>query len=385
MKKKLAIIVTHPIQYYAPVFQLLNNDKTIEIKVFYTWGEDSIKAKYDPGFGKVIAWDIPLLDGYPYEFLKNTSTAPGSNHFKGIINPDAIERITAFKPDAILIYGWAYQSHLKVMRHFKGKIPVWFRGDSNLLDNNKANWKTFARYVFLRWVYRYTDKVFYVGKANKDYFLRYGVPEKKLVFAPHAIDNNRFSNDHSGEAQALRNELQVKDNEILILFAGKLEPKKNPLLLLDAFLDVNLPNLHLLFVGNGVLENQLKSKASGTPRVHFLPFQNQQKMPAVYQAGDVFCLPSQGPGETWGLAINEAMAAGKAVIVSNKVGCASDLVAANNGYIFNSLNIEELKTILKQLTGRKDLLKMGTLSRTRIQNWCFENQVSAFLHTIYES
>jgi glycosyltransferase involved in cell wall biosynthesis len=385
MKKKLAIIVTHPIQYYAPVFQLLSKDETVEIKVFYTWGEDSLKAKYDPGFGKVIDWDIPLLEGYPYEFLKNTSAAPGSHHFKGIINPEAIKRIIAFKPDAILIYGWAYQSHLKIMRHFKGKIPVWFRGDSNLLDNNNANWKTFARYIFLRWVYRYTDKVFYVGKANKDYFLKYGVPDKKLVFAPHAIDNNRFSNDHSIEAQTLRKKLQLKDNEILILFAGKLEPKKNPILLLDAFLQVNSPNLRLLFVGDGVLENQLKSKASGNPAVHFLPFQNQQKIPAIYQSCDIFCLPSHGPGETWGLAVNEAMAAGKAVIVSNKVGCASDLVATDNGYIFNSSDIEELKTILKQLTDRRDLLKMGSSSRIKVQNWSFENQVGAFLHTIYES
>ena len=76
MKKKIAIISTHPIQYYAPLFNLLA--KKIEIKVFYTWGEESIK-KFDPGFGKKVEWDIPLLEGYNFQFLKNLFEAFPSN------------------------------------------------------------------------------------------------------------------------------------------------------------------------------------------------------------------------------------------------------------------------------------------------------------------
>jgi len=378
MKKKLAIIVTHPIQYYAPVFQLLSNDKTIEIKVFYTWGEDSIKAKYDPGFGKVIDWDIPLLEGYPYEFLKNTSAAPGSHHFKGIINPEAIERIIAFKPDAILIYGWAYQSHLKIMRHFKGKIPVWFRGDSNLLDHQGLSIKTIFKSIFLKWVYKHIDKVFYVGSANKAYFKKHGVPEKKLIFAPHAIDNERFSQNRLEEADALRKRLNIGDNDILVLFAGKLEPKKNPFILLDAFLQLDIPNLHLLFVGNGILENNLKVASEVNNRIHFLPFQNQQAMPVVYQACDIFCLPSQGPGETWGLAVNEAMASGKTIIVSDRVGCSSDLVSEINGFVFASNDLKDLKIKLLMLLKTGRIQEKGTASREIISKWSFSKQVIAF-------
>ncbi len=59
-------------------------------------------------------------------------------------------------------------------------------------------------------------------------------------------------------------------------------------------------------------------------------------MPILYRLGNVFCLPSKGPGETWGLAVNEAMASSRPVIVSNKVGCAADLVSEGaNGYLFN--------------------------------------------------
>jgi len=67
--KKLAIITTHPIQYYAPIFKLLSERKKIEICVFYTWGKDALKDKFDVGFGKKIEWDIPLLEGYNYNFL----------------------------------------------------------------------------------------------------------------------------------------------------------------------------------------------------------------------------------------------------------------------------------------------------------------------------
>jgi hypothetical protein len=102
---RLAIITTHPIQYYAPVFKLLNEAQQINIIVFYTWGQKATE-KFDPGFGKNIDWDIPLLQGYDYEWVKNTSTDPGSHHFKGIINPELIARVNTWQPDALLVFGW---------------------------------------------------------------------------------------------------------------------------------------------------------------------------------------------------------------------------------------------------------------------------------------
>ncbi|RZK60389.1 MAG: glycosyltransferase, partial [Pedobacter sp.] len=333
--KSLAIIISHPIQYYVPLFKLLAQH--YNLKVFYTWGEEGSNAKYDPGFKKPVAWDIPLLEGYTYEFLTNAAKDAGSHHFNGIVNPDLIEKVKAFQPDAILVYGWAYKSHLKLLRHFKGKIPIWFRGDSTLLDEKKGI-KQILRTLFLKRVYRNVDKALHVGSESKKYFRKFGIKEKDLIFVPHAVDNERFAVDRSKEAQQIRASLNIKHNDILVLFAGKLEHKKNPMLLLEAFIELDLLNVHLLFVGSGELEESIKfrvlslgSKVQSTEsflwhnkslkeRIHFMDFQNQTQMPAVYQACDLFCLPSQGPGETWGLAVNEAMACGKAVLVSDKVG-----------------------------------------------------------------
>jgi glycosyltransferase involved in cell wall biosynthesis len=380
---RLAIITTHPIQYYAPVFKLLA-DK-IDVKVFYTWGNEA-QEKFDPGFGKTISWDIPLLDGYSYEWVKNTSTQPGSHHFKGIVNPGLINQIKSWQADAVLVYGWAYDSHLKAMRHFKNKIPVYFRGDSTLLDV-KPGAKQLLRTIFLRWVYGHVDHAFYVGSNNGAYFKKYGLKDKQLTFAPHAIDNDRFAAEKGEEASKIRSDLGIKPGDTLILFAGKFEEKKSPDLLLNAFLTLDVPNTHLLFVGNGILEETLETNACKNSNVHFINFQNQSAMPAMYQACSLFCMPSQGPGETWGLAVNEAMAAGKPVLVSDKCGCAADLVNPGvTGEIFEAGNVSSLTKKLHLLIGDKNgLTILGSNAKAKIAGWTFSKQADAMLNVIYKS
>lgn len=394
---KIAVITTHPIQYYAPFFKRLNEEKLLQLKVFYTWGEDVLCNKYDPDFGRNIQWDIPLLEGYDYHFTRNTAKKPGSSHFNGIITPDLIVEVKAYRPDAILIFGYAYQGHLKLMRYFKGKTPIWFRGDSTLLDEKKG-WKSILKKLYLNWVYRHIDKALYVGEENKKYFQKYGLKENQLIFVPHAIDNNRFAEDLGKEALNLRGNLGIPEKAILILFAGKLEEKKNPEILLKAFTEIDgktEEEVHLLFVGNGVLEERLKADAltilhtptqfSVAKRVHFMDFQNQSYMPVIYQSCDLFCLPSKGPGETWGLAINEAMAAGKAVLVSDKVGCGANLLKQGiNGFIFNSEYLTDLKEKLKLLMNKEKLNKMGIQSKAVVLKYSFAEQVKQIKKLIHD-
>ena len=288
--KRLAIVTTHPIQYNAPLFRLLAASSTVQLKVFYTWEQSSAGAKYDPGFGREIEWDIPMLEGYEYSFVKNIARDPGTHHFNGLVNPDLKEEIEEWKPDAILIFGWSFKSHLECMRYFHRKVPIIFRGDSTLLDERPGVRKLFRR-LFLRWVYRYVDYVLYVGKNNKAYFLKHGLKDNQLFFAPHAIDNQRFSEPaelYDRQAADWRNELNIKVDDLAILFVGKLEPKKNPEFLLEVLKNIASERLKIIIVGNGILEEQLKIATAGDPRVIFLDFQNQSKMPVIYRLGDVF-------------------------------------------------------------------------------------------------
>jgi glycosyltransferase involved in cell wall biosynthesis len=385
---RLAIVTSHPIQYNAPLFKMLASQAGLSVKVFYTLGS-SYTSIEDKGFGKTIQWDLPILEGYEYEFLENVSQAATTSYFTGIINPFLIQKIKEYQPSAIIIYGWSFKSHLKVIRYFYRKIPVYFRGDSTLLDEEPGI-KLLLRRVFLKWVYKHIYKALYVGTNNRKYFLMHGVKKENLIFVPHAIDNKRFGDEilYSHAGRQLRNELNIPEQNIVFLFSGKFESKKSPLLLLKAFKKLQLQNVSLLMVGSGVLEDSLKIEAVECSNIHFLPFQNQMKMPAVYRAANVLVLPSGGPGETWGLAINEAMACGLAIIASTKVGCAVDLVHdSKNGYIFESRDIVSLyeKLVLCALKSKSELDSMGHVSKEIINVWSYENVCAAIINSINNS
>jgi glycosyltransferase involved in cell wall biosynthesis len=380
--KKLAIVTTHPIQYHAPLFRLLAGSGRVQIKIFYTWEQSQQGTRYDPGFGKHIEWDIPMLEGYDYCFVKNTASNPGTHHFNGIVNPGLIKDIEDWAPDAILVFGWSFNSHLKCIRYFHGKIRILFRGDSTLLDE-KPGVKKWFRQLFLKWVYHHIDFALYVGTNNKNYFLRHGIPEESLFFAPHAIDNDRFAEPeeyYAGEAGLWRSRLGIGPDDMVALFAGKLEPKKNPFFLLDLVKSISSAKFKVLIIGNGVLENKLKERAAGDGRIIFLDFQNQKKMPIVYRLADVFILPSVGPGETWGLAVNEAMASGRTVLVSSKAGCAIDLVRDNeNGLILKGNKEEYIDFISGVLTDKARLAEMGLSSREIIRQYSIQKIADAII------
>jgi glycosyltransferase involved in cell wall biosynthesis len=323
-----------------------------------------------------VKWDIPLLEGYAYQFVRNVAKRPGLDHFGGLNTPTLVREIEDWQPDAILVYTWNSQSHLHVLRHFKGKVPVLFRGDSTLIDR-RTWWRALMRRMFLTWVYRHVDVAIAVGTRNRDYFAWCGLPPQRIAFAPHSVDTVRFAADaaqHENLAARWRRELGIAPEAMVILFAGKLQRKKSPGLLLDAFTALN-DGAHLLFVGNGELESELKARAKALRNVHFMPFQNQSVMPAVYQVGNVFVLPSQGPEETWGLALNEAMASGRAVIASTRVGGACDLIqSGENGWIFESGDRTALENVLRRALacGGPGLLAIGRVAQARSVRWSTE-------------
>lgn len=372
--KKLAIITTHPIQYNAPLFRMLNERKKISARVFYTWGEDVLIEKYDPGFGKNVSWDIPLLEGYDHVFLKNISKTPGSHHYNGIDNPDLINEIVEWKPDAVLVYGWAFKSHSKALRYFKSKIPVLFRGDSTSIKNlNPA--KKLVRKFFLRWIYSHIDYALYVGTNNRLYYEDLGIKAKQLRFAPHAIDNQRFEKAlfaGKQDIETIKKDLGINRDDIIIMYAGKIDENKNVRLLLQVFCDLKRDDVQLFIVGNGILENELHVSYGNKKNVHFLPFQNQSKMPWMYGLSDIFVLPSFS--ETWGLAINEAMACKNAILASSGCGCAIDLVKeGENGYIFRNNDKSDLKNKLNKILASTEAMHvMGERSNEIIKSWTFE-------------
>lgn len=371
--KRLAVIMTHPIQYYAPLFRLMTERNRVGLRVFYTKPKET--TAFDQAFGRKVSWDIPLLEGYAHDFLPTNSKENTKN---------LIDSIEQYDPQAILVFGWNPPGHLALMRHFKSKIPVWFRGDSTLLDE-QPGFRKMARRLFLKWVYSFVDKAFFVGSQNYEYFRKHGLGASQLIWAAHAIDNKRFmdaTGNNEQEAASWRVTLGIPEDHFVVLFAGKLESKKAPELLWEAVTRLNeertIP-VQLIFAGSGVLEEPLKEKAQNQPFVHFIGFQNQSKMPVVYRLGDVVALPSRGPGETWGLAVNEALASGRPVLTSDKVGCHPDLViSGKTGEVFPSGDVAALARTIVFMKENSNKFYSATDLREVIGEWSFEAQVAAY-------
>ena len=377
----LAIIASHPIQYYAPLFRCLAEDCNFNIKVFYLW-DFGITNQIDPGFKQSLKWDIPLLDGYNFEFVPNISKDRGTHHIFGLQNPSLTQQVLAFKPDAIfLTVSYNYASIYRFLWQMKNiNIPIIFRGDSHRIQA-KNDFKSQLKKLFIAKIFQNFAACLYVGKANYEYFKYHSVLESKLFFAPHAIDNHRFSamtNELSSQAKTWQQELGIPLQNQVILFAGKFEHKKRPLDLIQAFINAQLKSVSLLLVGSGNLDAQMRELAKQNDQIYFAPFQNQSLMPRTYASCDVFVLPSYGSGETWGLAINEAMCMGCAVIVSSHVGCAADLVKQRkNGLIFEAGNVEALTASLKEAMADHCRLKQwGEESKIIVRDYCYDRIIA---------
>lgn len=329
---RLAVVISHPIQYYSPWFRWLSTHGWT-LRVFYLW-DFGVARRNDPEFGRAVVWDVDLLSGYDHEFVPNVAREPGTHHWRGLDNPSLVPRIQDWNPDVILLFGYKYITHLKLIA--TRRTPLVFRGDSHLLD---APSPKLVKRWFLSRLYNRFAAITYVGHANHDYFRAFGVSDQKLFHAPHCVDAVHFSATDAlrQAADTLKQSLGLGDCRI-ILFAGKLIAKKQPRELLTSFLELdNDPRIALVFVGEGEELASLQALAAAHPEknVRFLPFANQSEMPARYLLADIFALPSRGPEETWGLAVNEAMHLGVPCLVSDRVGCQRDLVTeGETGWVF---------------------------------------------------
>jgi glycosyltransferase involved in cell wall biosynthesis len=336
-RRKLAVVLSHPTQYYSPWFRWIAAQAPIDLRVFYLW-DFGLEERRDPQFGIAVKWDVDLTSGYDWESVPNVAADPGTHHFKGLVNPALTRRLSAWNPDAVLVFGYPWVSHLRAILWARlRRVPLIFRGDSHFIGRPHPG---ALRTAALSLLYGQFAAVTYVGAANRRYFERLGVPARHLFFAPHSVDAARFDPTRpeirSG-ALELKRRLGLAAPTQVVLFAGKWVPAKQPVELLAAFLAIQSPDTAIVFVGDGAERPRLEALARDHPAaaVHFLPFANQAEMPVRYALADLFVLPSRGLYETWGLAVNESMHLGVPCLVSDRVGCQEDLVIpGRTGWVF---------------------------------------------------
>jgi glycosyltransferase involved in cell wall biosynthesis len=402
---RLAYLVSHPVQYQAPLLRRLAQEPDIELTVLF--GSDfSVRSYKDPGFGVDVAWDVPLLDGYTSEFLPalcDNGTVSAANP----ISRGLYKRLKRGRFDALWVHGYASVNSLQAIVAAKRLgVPVLLRAEGWTGDRDRAAWKLAAKALFFRALRPFVAAVLPIGRLNAEYWKHY-LPTVPQFPVPYAVDNAWFAaRADAAESQisALRESLQLAPGRPVVLFASKLQLRKHAGHLLEAYARLLSETSstsgssavsvagrpYLLIVGDGEERGRLQAQAAALQLtdVRFAGFRNQTELPAFFRLADVFVLPSRH--EPWGLIVNEAMACGCPVIVSNDVGSHADLVTDGvEGCVYPVGDIAALTAALHRVFATPtNAGAMGQAAKKRIETWSFEEDIrglrAALAHTTHK-
>jgi glycosyltransferase involved in cell wall biosynthesis len=385
---RLAYLVSHPIQYQAPLLRRIAREPDIDLTVFF--GSDfSVRSYKDDGFGVQVTWDTPLTEGYKHHFLKPlrdignaTATSPiSSGIYRNLRGPDGLP---AF--DALWVHG--YMSVIGMQGILAGNalgIPILLRAESWLRDRERSFLKLAAKKIALGTLASKISATLPIGTVNAAYWQHYFGDSVPQFLMPYAVDNDYFARK-AAEAvpheAKLRASLQLEPDRPIILFASKLQERKHCIHLVEAFAQFlqSKPAVapYLIIVGDGEERVRLEAfcRETGLADVRFAGFQNQSALPRYFQLADVFVLPSRH--EPWGLIVNEAMASGLACIVSDDVGSHSDLITDGvEGFVFPTGDVSALTAALQNMFASPGTAaRMGQRAAERIRSWSFEQDVA---------
>ena len=343
---RLAACVTHPIQYQTPVWRRLAAMPGVSFHAYF--GTDmSVRGYRDREFGRQVAWDTPLVEGYPHTFLSTDPRIQQISFWKPAAT-GLVKAFRSFQPDVVLLAAYGGRFHLGALRAAKNAgAKVVMRHEASDVAVSRSRLKGLMRDGFLRRLYGRIDGFAVIGTEARSHLVRLGVPAPKLTPAPYCVDTDFFAGQveqWSPQRARIRDGLGIGANDIVLMFAGKLIPKKDPLLIAAALRllkPAQRKHLHLLVAGDGELRAELERAMHEVlgDRVRFFGFLNQTEIGRAYAASDLLVLPSRsGAGETWGLVVNEAMQFGLGLVLSDGVGCGPDLVTRATGRIFPSGN-----------------------------------------------
>jgi glycosyltransferase involved in cell wall biosynthesis len=385
-KVRLAYLVSHPIQYQAPLLRRIAQEPDIDLTVFF--GSDfSVRGYKDEGFGVGVKWDVPLLDGYRHEFLPalrdNATASIASPLSHGILS-----RLKGRKGeagfDALWVHGYSTVNAMHGMMAAKSLgIPVLLRAESWLQDRSRSGSKLAAKRLFFNGLKSLIDAVLPIGTLNVAYWKYYFGEDFPMFLMPY---DNQYFRQRSAEAAEKRadllQELNLDPSRPVILFASKLQKRKRCEDLVEAYKRLSPapgvePHPYLLIVGDGEERVALEKQAAaiGFSSIRFCGFRNQSELPRFFDLASVFVLPSRH--EPWGLIVNEVMNAGRAVIVSDDVGSQPDLITDGvEGCVFPAGDVDELTNALRRVLATPETAaRMGQKALERITGWGFEEDV----------
>jgi len=372
---RLAIIASHVIQYQDPFFRKLAAVPDLDVIVFFC-SREGASVYRDVDMQTSLRWDLDLLQGYRHRFLRNVG---GGHGFFRLVNPGIVSAIVRGRFDAVLFMtGWAWATAWLGFAACRiARVPIFMYGDSSFVPEEQSL-RARIRSRVMRALFERTSAFMISGAWNADYYKHYGADQSRFFPMPWAIDNDRFiaaGGFAPGERELLRARYGIAADKMVIVFSGKLIPRKDPMTLLAAFAAMrNRDRAALVFMGDGVLRPELERYVAenAVPDVHFIGFVNQTEIPKHYAMADVFVLPSSfDPRAT---VVNEAMVSGLPVIITDRCGPAGDIARdGDNAIIMQFGDRLMLRESLDRLAANGDLrTRMGRRSREIIGDWNYD-------------
>jgi glycosyltransferase involved in cell wall biosynthesis len=274
----------------------------------------------------------------------------------------------------VLMMGYNDAGRMRIIRWcHNNHIPCWLFGDSNILGDTAGGLKRVIKDRLVRRVVGWCDGVFSCGRLGAQYFARYGANEQRCFYFPYEPDYDLIHSLTTREVQETARHFSLDPDRRRIVFSGRLVEVKRLDLLLDAFAAIagQRPDWDLLVIGDGPLRQQLQARLTLelAHRVRWTGFlDHQASVSALYRMCDVLVLPSDF--EPWALVINEAVAAGLAIVSSNVVGAAAELVQEGiNGRLFPPGDLKALTECLLDVTDAANIDAMRSASANVLAEW----------------
>ena len=276
--------------------------------------------------------------------------------------------------DVVAMMGYNDAGRMRIMRWCRrGGVPCLLWGDSNVRGDQAVGLRRLVKRMVVGRMVRGASGILVCGRLGREYFLRYGASPDKIFYFPYEPDYSIIENTTVEAVEAARQRLGLASNRRRLIYAGRLVPVKRVDLLIDAFAAIapRRPDWDLVIVGGGPLLGELRQRvpADLAPRVNWAGFiAEPTALAAVYRACDILVLPSDY--EPWGVVVNEATAAGLAVVCSDVVGSGAELVRDGvNGQTFAAGDLEGLKTALLIATDMAKIDDMKRLSPSVLGDW----------------
>jgi glycosyltransferase involved in cell wall biosynthesis len=373
MSIRLAIIVSHPIQHFAPWHRELAQLPDVDLKVFFCcdWG---VNSYLDPQFKTEVKWDIPLLEGYANEFLP-IARRPQRLGFWAVDNPSVGVALDHFQPDVVKIFGYAHRTNWRAARWARqNRRPVLFYSDSNV-HIVPAVWKRAIKTCFVGWFYNtYVDGALFVGDNNRDYHIRYGLSSPRLFYGALPIECQRLLaavRDRDAVRRRTRDQLNIPLEAFVILFCGKLTEGKRAVDLALAARDLKKKGVPVwaLLVGEGEKRVSLEAlcKTENIHNVRLAGFVNQSAVAHYYAASEAIAVTSELDAHP--LVVSEAGCLGLPVVISDRVGCIGPNDSARpsgNAIVYPCGDVQALAEAIERLWRDRDLYRRMVVKSSEI-------------------